>query len=96
VISSIKLQSVAAAGAQLGQPGYDTDLLYLAGLAALVLGGLGRFALDRLRRDAAIDFELPCNRSVTNARLTSSLQTQSSLSRDLHCMDYIIKREDVG
>ena len=45
---------------------------------------------------AAIDFELPCNRSVTNARLTSSLQTQSSLSRDLYCMDYIIKREDVG
>jgi hypothetical protein len=96
VVSTIKLQSVAAAGTQLGQPGYDADLLYLAGLAALVLGGLGPFALDRLRRDAAIDFELLCNRSVTNARLTSSLQTQSSLSRDLYCMDYIIKREDVG
>ena len=50
--SSIKLQSVAAAGAQLGQPGYETDLLYLAGLAALLLGGLGPFALDRLRRDS--------------------------------------------
>jgi DoxX-like protein len=29
--SSIKLQSVTAAGAHFGQPGYETDLLYLAG-----------------------------------------------------------------
>jgi putative oxidoreductase len=48
--SSIKLQSVTAAGAHFGQPGYETDLLYLAGLAALVLGGSGPFALDHLRR----------------------------------------------
>jgi putative oxidoreductase len=46
--SSIKLQSVTAAGAHFGQPGYETDLLYLAGLAALVLSGSGPFALDRL------------------------------------------------
>ena len=45
--SSIKLQSVTADGAHFGQPGYETDLLYLAGLAALVLGGSGPFALDR-------------------------------------------------
>ena len=45
--SSIKLQSVTAAGAQFGQPGYETDLLYLAGLAALVLGGSGPFAIDQ-------------------------------------------------
>jgi putative oxidoreductase len=46
--SSIKLQSVTAAGAHIGQPGYETDLLYLAGLVALVLGGSGPLALDRL------------------------------------------------
>jgi putative oxidoreductase len=46
--SSIKLQSVTAAGAHFGQPGYETDLLYLAGLVALVLGGSGPLALDRL------------------------------------------------
>jgi putative oxidoreductase len=46
--SSIKLQSVTAAGAHFGQPGYETDLLYIAALAALVLGGSGPFALDRL------------------------------------------------
>jgi putative oxidoreductase len=46
--SSIKLQSVTAAGAHFGQPGYETDLLYLVGLAALVLGGSGPFSLDQL------------------------------------------------
>jgi putative oxidoreductase len=46
--SSIKLQSVTAGGAYFGQPGYETDLLYLAALAALVLGGSGPLALDRL------------------------------------------------
>lgn len=50
--SSIKLQSVDAAGAHFGPPGFETDLLYMAGLVALVLGGSGRLALDRflLRR----------------------------------------------
>jgi putative oxidoreductase len=46
--SSIKLLSVDAAGAHFGAPGYETDLLYLACLAALALGGSGPFALDRL------------------------------------------------
>jgi putative oxidoreductase len=46
--SSIKLQSVDAAGAHFGQPGYETDLLYLAGLATLVLGGAGRWSVDGL------------------------------------------------
>jgi putative oxidoreductase len=46
--SSIKLQAVTAAGAQFGQPGYETDLLYLACLAALVMGGSGPLALDGL------------------------------------------------
>jgi putative oxidoreductase len=46
--SSIKLQAVTAAGPQFGPPGYETDLLYLAALATLVLGGTGPFALDQL------------------------------------------------
>jgi putative oxidoreductase len=45
---SIKLQSVDATGAHFGQPGYETDLLYLAGLFAIVLGGSGRLGLDYL------------------------------------------------
>ena len=44
--SSIKLQAITASGAQFGQPGYETDLLYLACLVALVLGGSGPWAID--------------------------------------------------
>jgi putative oxidoreductase len=44
--SSIKLQAVTAAGAQFGPPGFETDILYLACLAALVLGGSGPLAID--------------------------------------------------
>lgn len=44
--SSIKLQSFDAAGAHFGQPGYETDLLYLAGLIALCLGGAGPLSVD--------------------------------------------------
>jgi putative oxidoreductase len=46
--SSIKLLSVDAAGSHFGQPGYETDLLYLASLVALVIGGSGPVALDQL------------------------------------------------
>jgi putative oxidoreductase len=46
--SSIKLQAVTAAGAQFGPPGFETDLLYLASLVALVLGGSGPLAFDGL------------------------------------------------
>ncbi|WP_158903468.1 DoxX family protein [Burkholderia sp. L27(2015)] len=48
--TSIKLMSVTAAGPQFGRPGYETDLLYLAGLAALVMGGAGPFAVDGFLR----------------------------------------------
>jgi putative oxidoreductase len=44
--SSIKLMSYDAAGAHFGQPGYETDLLYIAGLVALCVGGAGPFSLD--------------------------------------------------
>ena len=64
--SSIKLESVTAAGAHFGQPGYETNLLYLAALASLVLGGSGPLALDRLffRSDsrAPIGQSLFCDR----------------------------------
>jgi putative oxidoreductase len=44
--SSIKLQSFDAGGAHFGQPGYETDLLYLASLLALCFGGPGPFSVD--------------------------------------------------
>jgi putative oxidoreductase len=45
--SSIKLREVTSAGPQFGPPGYETDLLYIAALAALVLGGAGPLALNQ-------------------------------------------------
>jgi len=55
--TSIKLMAVTAAGPQFGPPGIETDLLYMACLATLVLGGPGPWAVDnwiwqriRLRR----------------------------------------------
>jgi putative oxidoreductase len=48
--SSIKLQSYDAAGAHFGQPGYETDLLYLEALVALSIGGPGPLSLDRYLR----------------------------------------------
>jgi putative oxidoreductase len=52
--SSIKLISVTPGGAaQFGPPGYEVNLLYLACLAALVLGGSGPMALDNYLRKKA-------------------------------------------
>ena len=48
--SSIKLMSVTGGRAQFGPPGYECDLLYLACLAGLVLGGSGPLAIDGLLR----------------------------------------------
>ena len=48
--SSIKLLSVTSGRAQFGPPGYEIDLLYLACLVALVLGGSGPMAIDHYLR----------------------------------------------
>lgn len=56
--SSIKLRAVTAAGPQFGPPGYEMDLLYLAALATLVLGGSGPLALDDRRARNQLDRKL--------------------------------------
>jgi putative oxidoreductase len=48
--SSIKLLAVTATGAKFGPVGYEVILLYIACLAALVIGGSGPFAIDELIR----------------------------------------------
>ena len=48
--SSIKLMAVTAAGAQFGPVGYECNLLYLACLAALVIGGSGPLSVDNCAR----------------------------------------------
>jgi putative oxidoreductase len=56
--SSINLLAVTPAGAQFGPPGYEMNLLYLACLAALVLGGAGPLAIDGLIRKRTNDADL--------------------------------------
>jgi putative oxidoreductase len=46
--SSIKLMGYDGSGAHFGQPGYETDLLYMAGIIALCVGGSGPLSIDRL------------------------------------------------
>ncbi len=46
--SSIKLMGITGSGPQFGTPGYEVNLLYLAGLLTLVLGGAGPFSVDRV------------------------------------------------
>ena len=48
--TAIKLEAVTSEGPQFGSPGYEVNLLYLACLAALVLGGAGPLSVDGLMR----------------------------------------------
>lgn len=52
--SSIKLMGIVDGRAKFGPPGYECDLLYIACIVALVLGGPSPFSLDRyfFRSDA--------------------------------------------
>lgn len=65
---SIKLEAITPNGAHFGQPGYETDLLYLACLLALVLGGSGPFAVDNwlFRRLAPGSGAAPCSRRTAD------------------------------
>jgi len=47
--SSVNTVGLTAAGPQFGPPGFEINLLYIAGLLALVLGGgAGALSVDRL------------------------------------------------
>jgi putative oxidoreductase len=46
--SAINTTGLTADGPQFGPPGYEVNLLYIAGLLALILGGAGAFSVDRL------------------------------------------------
>ena len=61
--SSIKIMAVTAAGAKFGPLGYEVDLLYIACLAAFVMGGSGPFAEDGLisKRDDTRESSIVAN-----------------------------------
>jgi putative oxidoreductase len=48
--SSIRLKAVSASGAEFGPIGYELNVLYVAALLALALGGSGRPSVDHYMR----------------------------------------------
>jgi putative oxidoreductase len=46
--SSVRTVGLTAAGPQFAPPGYEVNLLYIAGLIALVLSGAGAWSIDRI------------------------------------------------
>jgi putative oxidoreductase len=69
--SSIKLESFGAAGAHFGQPGYETDLLYVAGLIALCCGGAGPVSVDGLLRRKAMPTRVEAGSPAARPVLTA-------------------------
>ena len=47
--SSINTIGLTAAGPQFGPPGYEVNLLYIAGLLAVIIGGPGALSVDAWR-----------------------------------------------
>ena len=48
--SAVNTIGLTSDGPQFGPPGYEINLLYIAGLVALILGGAGPLSIDALRR----------------------------------------------
>ena len=57
--SAINTIGLTADGPQFGPPGYEVNLLYIAGLLALILGGAGPFSIDRLLARSTRTREIP-------------------------------------
>lgn len=49
----LNITGMGESGPIFGMPGYEVNLLYIAGLAALIFGGAGAYSLDRLRAGRA-------------------------------------------
>jgi putative oxidoreductase len=57
--SAINTIGLTADGPQFGPPGYEVNLLYIAGLLALVLGGAGALSVDGWRASSTEIAERP-------------------------------------
>ena len=57
--SAIKTIRLTAHGPQFGPPGYEVNLLYIACLLALILGGASPFSIDQLVARKQGAFRLP-------------------------------------
>jgi putative oxidoreductase len=78
--SSVKLLAVTATGARFGPVGYEVILLYVACLAALVIGGSGPLAVDGLIRKR-FDALRPVGRTYASVRSPDHAAEQFRPSR---------------
>ena len=85
--SSIKLIAYDGSGAHFGQPGYETDLLYLAALLALCFGGAGPLSLDgyvstrrTVRRNTQAEPAARCDRMAKIERLAPVAEERLALA----------------
>lgn len=62
--SSIRLKAVSAAGAEFGPIGYEMNLLYVAGLLTLAIGGSGKLSIDQF-------LKMRSNAQIAGKRLSS-------------------------
>ena len=53
--SSIKTIGLTPAGPVFGPPGYEINLLYIAGLISLLITGAGKYSIDHLRRTSSTE-----------------------------------------
>jgi putative oxidoreductase len=62
--SAINTTGLTDDGPQFGPPGYEVNLLYVAGLIALILDGAGPFSIDSLRTRSKRDATAPASRAA--------------------------------
>ena len=77
--SSIKLMAVTPSGAQFGPPGYECDLLYLACLVALVLGGSGPLAIDGFLRNRLGRSQMPSKQEPIHSGFGPTTTAQETI-----------------
>ena len=79
--SSVNTIGLTADGPKFGPPGYEVNLLYIAGLLALILGGAGDFSVDRILAQGEIAG--PPVRSA-EGRLTRSAEDATGAPSETH------------
>src|SRR5215469_5304790 len=77
--SAINTIGLTAEGPQFGPPGYEVNLLYIAGLLALILGGAGPLSIDRLRAKKASATALTAGASTTGQATARESSRQATL-----------------
>ena len=77
---SVKLVEVTAGGTKFGPVGYEVILLYLAGLAALVVGGAGPLSVDAWR----LGFRRPAWRGERDRLPLGGIRREADADADQH------------